>query len=251
MNRLVLFGGTTEGRELASFLKAHEIPAVVCVASEYGAELIEPGDAILVRTGRMDQEAMGAFLNQEQPWLVVDATHPYAVEVSRCIRAACKEQGIQLVRVLRERLREQACTRFAHMDELVAWLNQTDEVIFVATGSKEAEAFTRVHGYQERVFLRLLPSPDAVRTCLKLGYPAKHLICMQGPFSQDLNEAMFRQTRAKILVTKESGRNGGFGEKCEAARACNMRVALLVRPTEERGYALKTVQARILEGVRR
>jgi precorrin-6x reductase len=53
---------------------------------------------------------------------------------------------------------------------------------------------------------------------------------MQGPFSETLNRAMFEAADARILVTKDSGREGGFPEKVRAAKALGMKVAVLERP---------------------
>jgi precorrin-6x reductase len=62
---------------------------------------------------------------------------------------------------------------------------------------------------------------------------------MQGPFSRELNRAMFTAAGAAILVTKNSGPQGGFAEKLDAAGDLGMRVALLTRPVEPDGMSLE------------
>jgi precorrin-6x reductase len=85
----------------------------------------------------------------------------------------------------------------------------------------------------------MLPGIEGLQTCLELGYPSAHRICMQGPFSRELNRAMFAAAGAAILVTKNSGPQGGFTEKLEAAGDLGMRVALLTRPAEPDGMPLE------------
>ena len=85
----------------------------------------------------------------------------------------------------------------------------------------------------------MLPSMDSLSYALSLGFPASHIICMQGPFSQELNVAMLRQIGAKILVSKDTGRAGGFAEKAEAAKQAGATLLVIRRPTVETGLTLE------------
>jgi precorrin-6x reductase len=235
MYDVIVFGGTTEGRELAEFLAAGKVPALVCVATEYGGKLLSCRAPVRVRSGRLDRAEIAELLAAGRPKLVVDATHPYAALISENLRCACASKGLRYVRVLRERAACGGENRFADMDELVAWLNGTEGIVFAATGAKEARALTGVRDYAARVYLRILPSPEGIAACAQMGYPMSHLICMQGPFSEEMNIAMFREVSAAVLVTKESGKNGGFPEKLSAANKCGMKTAVLTRPAETSG----------------
>jgi precorrin-2 dehydrogenase/sirohydrochlorin ferrochelatase/precorrin-6A/cobalt-precorrin-6A reductase len=110
-------------------------------------------------------------------------------------------------------------------------------IILAATGSKEAEALAGEE-LRDRVFLRILPLEEDIRKCRGLGFKARNLIAMQGPFSEDLNRAMLRQIGASWLLTKESGDSGGFAEKLSAAALENVAAVVIRRPGEEGGYAL-------------
>ena len=238
MARLLLFAGTTEGRELAELAKELGISTVACVATEYGESLIDGGGSLKVRMGRLDKEGMKALIEAEKPALVLDATHPYAKDASATIAAACKDCGAKLGRVLREEESHEGCTEFASLEELAAFLDKTEGTVFSSLGTKEAAQLAKVKGAAERIWLRVLPSVDGLKTCLDAGFPAKHIICMQGPFSADLNEAMFRSCGADILLTKDTGSAGGFPEKLEAARRCGMQVFVIKRPIELGGESL-------------
>lgn len=65
-----------------------------------------------------------------------------------------------------------------------------------------------------------------------LGFSGKNLICMQGPFTEDLNVAMLRQAQASWMVTKESGKAGGFLEKLRAAKKAGAKLVVIKRPGE-------------------
>lgn len=88
MNKVLLFGGTGEGRALAEWMVARDIPHTVCVATEYGETLLPAGAEAHV--GRMDSGEMEALMRAGGYSLAVDATHPYAVEVTEHIRAAAE-----------------------------------------------------------------------------------------------------------------------------------------------------------------
>ena len=96
---VVVFSGTTEGRSFSRALAALGAAVTVCVATELGAEEQGRADGITVRTGRLDADGMTALLRGAA--LCVDATHPYAAEATRNIRAAAAAAGVEYHRLLR------------------------------------------------------------------------------------------------------------------------------------------------------
>lgn len=245
MADIILFGGTTEGRELAELLCKKNIPAMVCVATEYGESLLDVGVSVSVRAGRLDEAEIEALIRESNTKLVIDATHPYAAAVGKNICAACNNTHARYIRVLRESSIATGFIEFADMNTLIRWLNSTHDIVFSALGAKEASELARVSGFQERIWQRILPSTAGLTACLDAGFPAGHIICMQGPFSQQLNTAMFQATGATVLLTKESGTAGGFHEKLAAAHECDMTVAVLARPCREDGMTLEELKRRI------
>ena len=216
MHEIVLFGGTTEGRILTEFLSQNRIPAIVCVATEYGEKVLEYEKPVIVRSGKLKPDPMRKLFQDEETKIVFDATHPYATNISKNIRKICKEENIEYVPVLREAIEIEDAYKCFSMEELIDCLNETEGLIFSSMGAKEAESLTKVDNFKERVYLRMLPSPEGMKSCIDLGYPMKNLCGMQGPFSKEFNIAQFREVGANILITKESGNAGGFLEKTDA-----------------------------------
>ena len=110
---------------------------------------------------------------------------------------------------------------------------QTQGNILITTGSKELDKYTRLTNYKERCYARVLSVLPSVMQSIELGFSGKHLIAMQGPFSREMNLALLHQTEAKYFVTKESGKNGGFAEKLEAAEQAGAVLLVIGRPIEE------------------
>ena len=136
MNKVIVFAGTTEGREICSFLKKYEIASLACTATEYGKCRIEEGGALTVRSGRLTEEEMEQLFGEEQPEMVIDATHPYADLVSENIRSACEKAGKTYLRLLRPSLEaDPSCVMVDTTEEAVSYLAGTEGKILVTTGS--------------------------------------------------------------------------------------------------------------------
>lgn len=230
---VAVFAGTTEGRELCERLSACGRDARAFTATDYGEALVSDLPGIEVHAGRLDEEGMAVALRGCKT--VVDATHPFAVEASRTIAAACARTGSRYVRLARGRLDEEGeAVRVASVSDAAAYLRAREGCALVTTGSKEAHAFASPE-LLERVYLRVLPDASAIARLRGLGFPAARIIAMQGPFSRELNAAMLKQIDARWLVTKSSGAAGGEGEKLAAARDAGARVVLVERPVERAG----------------
>lgn len=258
MGKVVIFGGTSEGRRLAQYCDENRIRAAVSVVSEYGQELLPGSRWVQVRVGRLDRDQMAAWLEETKPELVVDATHPYAELVSTYARENCEKMGIPYLRLLRENGGVRAehsetgaagaagpVVRVESPEEAARRLSGTQGNILLTTGSKDLSCFTQIPEYEKRLYPRVLPDAASLEHCLQLKIPRSHVIAMQGPFSEELNRAMLRQIGASYLVTKESGTAGGFAEKLKAAADCGTEVLVIGRPAPEQGETMEQVMSRL------
>ena len=248
--KVVIFGGTSEGRMLSECLCRNKIAHTLCVATDYGEEVLEPSEYAHVLQGRLDTQQMEDLIRREQCFVVVDATHPYAVEVSKNIRKACERTKMKYLRFLRDKesvIDVRSDVLVSSATEAAAYLDGQEGAIFLTTGSKELPAFTAGVHKTERLFVRVLPSAAVVASCRELGLEGKQICAMQGPFSEEMNRALLQQTKAAWLVTKDTGITGGFPEKVRAARSLGVRLVIIRRP-EESGLDYKSV-LQVLEAV--
>ena len=268
--RFAVFAGTTEGREICRFLLNADKKVNVYVATEYGKFTEDNEENLSLHVGRMDEQQMMTELKRLQCDMVIDATHPYACIVSENISKCCENLKLECVRILREsceidkkKLGERYTTENSNgetyykesdygessatdkviivenMQKAAEYLALQQGNIFLTTGSKELEKFTVIPNYQERLYVRVLPSVASIQECLKQGLQGKHIIGMQGPFSVHMNMACFLECHADFVVTKESGDAGGFKEKLEAAEKAGCRLIVVERPKQGRGMTLK------------
>ncbi len=253
MTKLVIFGGTTEGRELAFRALDNGFSVILCVATDYGESLCDKRDDLTVRKGRMDLGEMTAFFDECAPSLIIDATHPHAVLVSENIRAAAESADIPLMRVVRAPVDLSFTDKYpewgkdsvfyvSSADEALSCLETDEKPVLLTTGSKEISVFSSLPDFSHRVYARVLPECSAISACKREGLDGAHIIAMQGPFSTELNLALINFTGAKWLITKESGQSGGFYEKVEAAAKSGIRLVVIGRPGREEGLSLSEAE---------
>lgn len=247
---VLLFGGTTEGRELAACLAKRRQPTILCVATDYGRDVLEPellaNPCLDVRVKRMDAEEISRLILAENPGLVVDATHPYADQVTRNVREACQRTGRDCLRCLRPRSgrEENGVVRVPSVQAAVEWLAAREGNVLVTTGSKELGAFAQLTDFSSRVYARVLPTLPSLGACLDQGLSGRHIIAMQGPFSVETNRSQLTEFDCGFLVTKDTGDNGGFREKVQAAGEAGAVALVIDRPEAERGLSADQVMER-------
>lgn len=235
--KVLIFGGTTEGRNLSEFLLDLGFMVVLCVATDYGASKIGKNSHLEIIQKRMDRDEMINFISEHSFDYVVDGTHPYANIVTKNIKEACDNQNIKLLRLTREKSKiDRDITYVRNIDMAVDFLKNTEGNIFLTIGSKGLEKFTEINDFNKRCYVRIIPMVASLEKATKLDFNRKNIICMEGPFSLELNKIMFKMANAKYLVTKESGQVGGFHEKIRAGKNMGCHIVVISRPNDEEGY---------------
>jgi len=216
----------------------------VCVATDYGREVMEKTCFEDVRVGRMDREDMVRFFKENDSpgeTLVIDATHPYAREATENIRSAAAACRAEYIRVLRKKeggIPENART-YENVESCAAALKEEEGNILLTTGSRDLAVFFKkgLKSRSDGVYVRVLPDENSLKICRDLGIGRDHVIAMQGPFSEELNGAIIRQYGIKHLVTKDSGKDGGFLQKLHACKNTGACLHVIKRPEEEEGVS--------------
>lgn len=232
--RVLVFGGTTEGRLLADELVRRGLEVTVSVATPLGAEELSRCSGLDIWVGRKDaqelEQAVGAFDR------CIDATHPYAVLASANIRTACQRAGVPLDRLARPESLAEGVVEVSSCAQAAEFLAGQEGNILLTTGSKELATFGDLG--QERLYVRVLPCHESLSACEALDIPHRNILALQGPFGQKMNEAMLEQYHIRWLVTKDGGAAGGFPEKLAAAQKLGVTVVLVKRP-EDSGMTLE------------
>ncbi len=249
--RVLIFGGTTEGRLLAEILRKKGIPHQVSVATEYGARIEYENEETEVLTGRKNLEEIADLLKEGTYSYVVDATHPFATMTHQDIAGACEQEGIQYLRLKRpmDERRDEAIYADSEA-EAVTILNGIDGNILLVPGQEELSLFLSGINDKKRIFVRVLPEEKSIRECVSMGLSARQIIAMQGPFSELMNVAILREYSIKAVLMRDNEKDADIPGKLSAASACNVWAVVLKDPTveyaEEEGLSLEEILIKVM-----
>ncbi|MCQ2240063.1 precorrin-6A reductase [Treponema sp.] len=219
MKKILLFGGTSEGRKIAETLSRNKLTIHTSVATDYGRQVLKENNYLKILEGRMDSSVMKKLCQKEKYDLIIDATHPFAKEVSENIKSTSLETNIPLIRFERniEKLESEGLIYADDATQCVDLLLKTTGKILLTTGTKDLKVFCKNPTLRERLMVRILPAMESLKLCYENNLEGKQIIAMQGPFSESMNENQIEEYGISVLVTKESGKAGGTDCKISAS----------------------------------
>lgn len=220
-------GGTSNATEICERLVVAGLSVVVSVTTDFGRQLSE-FSGIEVVQGKLTREEMEHLILTRGVRLVVDASHPFAAEVSSNAMQVAQATAVPYLRFERANTRFENATYVDSYEEAVAYLADKHGNILLTTGSKFVAKFVPLG--VERLFARVLSTSDSVALCEQAGLKPVNVIAMCGVGSVALNLALLNEFDIRFLVTKESGAEGGLQEKIEAANQVNAEVIIIQRP---------------------
>lgn len=222
-----IIGGTAETHELIEKLKGKR-EYIITVATSSGKEVLEDDRVI---ASRLNLEEMLFFIKDNKIKTVIDMSHPYAVEVSKNAREACKICNVYYLRYLRESANTDGSLVFPSINSCMDFLKIINGCVFFTTGSKNINNFEKVRG-ENRFIYRVLPSIESINECVKHGLRMQDIVAILGPVSYELNIAMFKEYGADYVVMKDSGIKGGTEEKIEACKKLGITPIVIGRVDE-------------------
>jgi len=229
---ILVLAGTSEGRKTALALEAEGYKVMAATATAYGGKLLKDIFKGEISDKPLDKDSMIELIRKRGVTKVIDATHPFAEEVSSNAKEACLRTGIDYERLEREVSNVETgrgVIKACDVEEAVQLASGRSGNIFLTVGSSKLEYYTRSLD-PEKLIVRILPVLSSLEKCLELGIPPKNIIAMQGPFDEEINRLLFRCYDAALIISKDSGPAGGTAEKISAARSLSIPIILISRP---------------------
>lgn len=219
--RVLLLGGTTEASRLAALLAREGVAAVFSYAGRTAAPVPQP---LPTRIGGFGgAEGLAAWLAAARITHAIDATHPFAAQMSRNALAACAALSMPLLALQRPAWRAGPGDDWLHVPDIAAVAGALPEAparVFLAIGKQNLGAFA---GLPHRWLLRLVDPPK------EPPLPKAEVVIARGPFSAAGDRALMAAHGITHLVAKNSGGAGAEG-KLAAARALRVKVVMIDRP---------------------
>lgn len=225
---ILVLAGTKDGRIIAEELFKMRFEVMATAVTSYGNRF---SDGIKAYIGALNEEKLYILIKNRDIDVVVDVTHPFAEEISKTAIKVCQQLKIPYLRYERKSLEDRIdgviwARDFNHAAVESKKFNR----IFLAIGSKNLDKFLPLKTQGKKIFARVLPISTIIKRCEDLGFTCSDIIAIQGPFSYEMNIALFKQTRCDVVVTKESGEVGGVLEKIRAARKLEIPILVIKRP---------------------
>jgi precorrin-6A/cobalt-precorrin-6A reductase len=236
MRRILILGGTAEARRLAERLATRaDLATMLSLA---GRTASPAAQAVPVRVGGFGgADGLADYLSEQRIDALIDATHPYAANISaNAVRAAAQARipFLMLRRPPWTQVAGDCWIEVGGVNEAVTALGDAPRRVFLTLGRKELAPFASAprHHY-------LVRSVDPVDP--PLAVPHARYITARGPFAEADERALLDQHRIDVIVAKNSGGGATYG-KIAAARALCLPVILLRRPALPAAATVETVE---------
>lgn len=230
---ILVLTGTGDGRKITQALIHNGYSVSVIASTSYGRELaLEDGAGLLDDVISLETTQ---WLSEMCIQAIIDARHPFARKEEQHLYTTCQQKGILYLQVGREETKivsNELLHPVHSMKEAAEKASSLGKTIFLTTGSHDLEHFINLQKqYGFRLVVRVLPEHRVIKKCQELGMEPKDIIAMQGPFSKQINKALFKMYKASVVVTKDSGKAGGTDTKVDAALSLKIPVVIIKRQT--------------------
>lgn len=220
---LLILGGTTEARRLCKAVAQAGLSGTVSLAGR--VERPAPQDLPLRVGGFGGAEGLASYLRKTGITHVVDATHPFAAQMSSNAIAACGLTGVPLIALTRAQWQAEPEDRWTHVPDIagaVAELAGLPQRVMLAVGRMHLQEFAV--NPQHFYLLRLVDPPDGA-----LDFPDAEAVVDRGPFTLNDDRALLEKYRIGLVVSKNAGGSGAWA-KILAARELGLPVIMIDRP---------------------
>jgi precorrin-6A/cobalt-precorrin-6A reductase len=217
---------------------------LVSTATDIELNLAE-SENIIRRSGRLNSDDLRLFASRERIAAIVDVSHPYAYEISRNVAAAAKSLGIPYFCYTRP--------SGIAVDEDVIWTEDHAHAaekafsfgkpVLLTVGSKNVTPYAdEAVSKGLTLVARVLDHPTSIDACKRAGIPEERIIAGRGPFSTADNLSLINKFKIGVIVTKDSGTEGGMREKLEAAKLTGAKVVVVSRPVKATENAFTSIE---------
>ncbi len=225
--------GTSEGRKILKLINKYTSEIAVTTATSYGGSLLRNFKVQVLNTKPLDKKEMTEWIRKNKINILVDASHPYAAEVTSNAMDITKKLNIPYVRYERlgvlESLTGDNIIKADGYDEVINIIKNIKGNIMNTTGGNNVEKFIDIN-FDYRIIHRILPSVPVLDKLIKRGVLVKDILALQGPIKCQLESAFIKQFQIKAIITKDSGIEGGALEKFKAAKENNIKIIVIRKP---------------------
>ncbi len=222
-----VIGGTSDANRIVQLLTNNKYSVTISATTNYGTLLAKNVTTHVIQN-KLSVQAMINLINTSNIQCVIDASHPFAAEVSLNAINACKLTNVKYIRFEREQQYIKGCKYYQSYTDISEQLTREQGNILLTTGSKNIHLFSQIE--RERLVVKVLPVIESIEKCNYASIVPHNIIAMKGIITEHTSKAIYKEYNIKHLVTKDSGLAGGLSEKVSAALSMDINVHILCRP---------------------
>lgn len=245
---ILVFGGTTEGKQVIEVLEALQLPYIYSTKTTIKVEL---GDFGSYRSGAFSVGSLEQFILGKKITSIIHASHPFAEELHRTIDKVaekCKVPVYRLQREYPERIKSEIIHYVNDYKEALIVLNEKfkGKTLLGLTGVQTIEKFENFWKNNLSYF-RILDRQSSIDIALKSDFPENQLILGYPNTSVDAEVELFQQKKIEIVITKESGNSGALSVKIDAANQCKIPIIIIKKPELPASFKLVKSKTALIE----
>lgn len=228
---LWLIGGTSESVKIAELLSQNNIDCVVSVTTKNAVNLYKSISGLDFYIGKIDANKISNFLKFHKIKGVIDASHPYAIIISKSVISACQKDNIPYLRYERPLLNNIKINTYEYesIEDIIKSNYLKGKRVLLTLGYKSLSLFQNYHQEAE-LFARILPYPESIMMATKAGFTSNRLIAIRPPLSFELEKALWQLWQIEVVITKASGKSGGEDIKLKVAKDLSIPLVIISRP---------------------
>lgn len=231
VGKIWLIGGTGESREIAQIMACDRIPCVITIATYQGKNLYPMTPHLAVKIGKLESKSIKQLCDQEKIIAIVDASHPFAVNISRNAIHIAQQQSIPYLRYERPPLKpNRQVIEIDNFETLIQGNFLQNKRVLLTVGYQSLPWFQQWQ-HQAILYARILPRIESLTVALQAGFTEDRLIALRPPINAQLEQAIWQQWNINLVVTKASGKQGGEAIKAQIAEALGIPLIVIKRPT--------------------
>jgi len=224
MGKVLILGGTTEANRFAALTAEKSVPAIYSYAGRVNTPKKQPLPTRVGGFGGVN--GLTEFIKNEGICALIDATHPFASQMSKNAIEACQLSGVPLLAIERPEWQENPEDHWIHVEDMKGAkkaLKGPGKNVFLAIGRQQIDLFSSLP--QHHYLLRFVDQPER-----EIPFPSYDLVVDRGPFDLQTDLDLLKRFKIDVIISKNAGGTGAF-TKIQAARDLGLSVIMIDRPT--------------------
>lgn len=226
---ILVFGGTTEGKQVIEVLEALQLPYVYSTKTEIYFEKRAYGN---YRFGALSEKELIEFVTANNISLIINASHPFATVLHQTIALVSEKTKTPVVRLERqypERTKQPLVHYVAGYDEALVLLQKENKTLLALSG---VQSISKLKSYWKDTlsYFRILDRASSIEIAVENNFPKKQLVLGLPNKTVGEEVALIQKHKIGIILTKESGNSGSLAVKISAALEVNIPIIIIEKP---------------------